>query len=303
MHLLPGPLLGCLLGLIASPVVLGADNTDAIPQLSGHWTRSVLNLAPPPIGPGPILNMFRNPNGTINDTYRVGDFRSPLLKPEAAEVLRKHGEMSLSGMAIPDPHNQCWPEPPGFASAIEMGMQLLQRKDEVVLISLTGPTVRHIRLNVSHAANLTPTWLGDSVGYYDGDTLVIDTIGIKAGPLAVIDRYGTPFSGALHVVERYRLIEGDAAVDALRKQRSANGLSETLSRFDGYGGEIDLDTKRKGLQGEITIEDPGAFTMTWSGIVTYQPGIGAWPEVICAESLSEPSGLEKRVPLAEKPDF
>ena len=50
---------------------------------------------------------------------------------------------------------------------------------------------------------VTPAWYGDSVGHYEGDTLVIDTVGIKVGPFAMVDMYGTPHSAALHVVERY----------------------------------------------------------------------------------------------------
>jgi hypothetical protein len=43
--------------------------------------------------------------------------------------------------------------------------------------------------------------------------LVIDTIGQKIGPLSMVDLYGTPFSLALHVIERYRLIDGATARD------------------------------------------------------------------------------------------
>jgi hypothetical protein len=70
-----------------------------------------------------------------------------------------------------------------------------------------------------------------------------------------------------------------------------------------YGAEIDLDTKKNGLQGVITVDDPGTFTMPWSGVVTYQPGASVWPEVICAESLNEVPGLAAKPPIAAKPDF
>jgi hypothetical protein len=50
------------------------------------------------------------------------------------------------------------------------------------------------------------------VGYYEGDTLVIDTVGVKTDrPLAMLDMYGTPYTRALHVVERYRLLDYEAA--------------------------------------------------------------------------------------------
>jgi hypothetical protein len=58
-------------------------------------------------------------------------------------------------------------------------------------------------LNQPHSAQVSPFWYGDSVGHYEGDTLVIDTVGIKVGRYSMIDWYGTPHTEALHVVERY----------------------------------------------------------------------------------------------------
>jgi hypothetical protein len=78
-------------------------------------------------------------------------------------------------------------------------------------------TVRHVRLNAAHPENLTPSWQGHSVGWYEGDMLVIDTVGIKDAPLSTVDPLGTPHSKALHVVERYRLIDGEAAAETQRK--------------------------------------------------------------------------------------
>ena len=66
-------------------------------------------------------------------------------------------------------------------------------------------------MNQSHPAHVTPTWYGDSAGHYEGDTLVIDTEAVRIGPFATVDWYGTPHTEALHVVERYRLIDEGAA--------------------------------------------------------------------------------------------
>src|ERR1700730_15607019 len=71
------------------------------------------------------------------------------------------------------------------------------------------------------AALAAPSWQGESVGHYEGDTLVVDTNGQKVGPLSMIDRFGTPFSAALHVIERYRLIDGATARDLQLKHESA----------------------------------------------------------------------------------
>jgi len=55
-------------------------------------------------------------------------------------------------------------------------------------------------MNAAHPA-ASRRLAGDSVGHYEGDTLVIDTVGQKVGRWSMMDLFGTPFSGSLHVVE------------------------------------------------------------------------------------------------------
>jgi hypothetical protein len=281
----------------------GAENSASIPELSGHWSRTNFNLEQPESGPKFIANTLKKPDGTIDDdTGRVGDYTNPILTPEAAKILREHGELSRTGKAISDAHNQCWPEAPPFTLTIQVEVLLLQQKDEVTLIYVNGQNVRHVRMNARHPARVTPSWLGDSVGHYEGDTLVIDTVGIKPGPWPVIDRYGTPHSDALHVVERYRLIGGEEAAAAIRKHRREFTAAAAIPRFGIYGAEFDTDMSKKGLQVEVTIEDPKMFTIPWKGFVTYRPANG-WPEMTCAESLTQSAGVESKLPVANKPDF
>ena len=47
-------------------------------------------------------------------------------------------------------------------------------------------------MNQPHPAKLTPSWYGDSVGHYEGDTLVIDTVGSRTGPFAMLDLSARP---------------------------------------------------------------------------------------------------------------
>src|SRR5260221_13072791 len=124
-------------------------------------------------------------------------------------------------------------------------MQVLQRKDEVVLLYVNDHKVRYVRLTAPHPEHLTPRWQGDSVGHYEGDTLVVDTVGIKTGPFSSVDRYGTPFSERMHVVERYRLIDGEAAAAAGRKHARTSNANAAPARFHRYGAEVDLDTHKK----------------------------------------------------------
>src|SRR4029077_7820811 len=113
----------------------------------------------------------------------AGDHTSPILKPEAAEAVKKFSDLVLSGTVAPDLHNRCWPEPPPFVMSLHFGVQILQQKVEVTLFYLLYNTARHARLNARHPENLTPSWQGNSVGRFEGDTLVVDTTGIRNAPI------------------------------------------------------------------------------------------------------------------------
>jgi hypothetical protein len=127
---------------------------------------------------------------------------------------------------------------------------------------------------------------------------VIDTVGIKVGPLSMVDRYGTPHTQALHVVERYRLLDSDAAKVAEERGRREN-------QFIGNGDwGPDPSYKGKALQLEFFVEDDGVFTTPWSATITYRRPSGEWPEEVCAENTHEYyAGKETEVPRADKPDF
>ncbi len=286
---------------------IGAESATPIPDLSGSWGRNTLNLEAPLSGFGPIFNITRKADGTLDLRIPVGDYANPILKPEAATVLRERGEISLGGSAFPSPHNQCWPEAPPFILAIQFGVQIIQHEDEVILAYLSDHQVRHIPLNTPHRADMTPNWQGDSVGHYEGDTLVIDTIGIKVAPFSTVDRNGTPHSEALHVVEHYRLVDGQTAREAVLRHESLYSRDFTVSADRDarqYGrGPVNPDVSLNGLQVEILVEDQGAFTAPWSALVTYRPATGDWPEAVCAENPRDISGAETPVPIAQRQDF
>jgi hypothetical protein len=102
-------------------------------------------------------------------------------------------------------------------------MYFIQGPKEVVMVITSFNDVRHIHLTDKHTPNVKPSWYGESIGHYEGDTLVVDTVGIdKRVP---VDGFGTPHTEQLHVVERFRLIEK---------------------------GDI--------LEVNVHVEDPGAFT-------------------------------------------
>ncbi len=178
-------------------------------------------------------------------------------------------------------------------------MQLLQGKDHVTLIYMQDHEVRRVRLNATHPARVTPTWHGDSVGHYEGDTLVVDTVGMKVGAINVIDQAGSPYSEALHVVERYRLISYEDAKQARDRNVAVNGPPGTRQ-----AANIDENYKGKGLRVEFTVEDPNVFTKPWSGMATYSRADEIWVENVCAENTFEYyNNRDTALPKADKPDF
>jgi hypothetical protein len=120
------------------------------------------------------------------------------------------------------PRNQCWPQGVPFIFTND-AVQLLQQPDKITMLYDEDHEVRHVHMNKPHPAQVTPSWYGDSVGHYEGDTLLIDTVGFKIGPFSAVDQYGTPFTQALHVVERYRLIDYEAAKEAWERGGKENG--------------------------------------------------------------------------------
>jgi hypothetical protein len=134
---------------------------------------------------------------------------------------------------------------------------------------------------------------------------VIDTIGQKVGPLSMIDVHGTPFSTALHVIERYRLIDGAMARDLQLKHEGTYLGAGRSSPFTNESGRgiIDPDTTKQGLQVEITVDDPATFTTPWSALVTYRHVLGEWPEAVCAENTRGSGSWVSLVPQAPRPDF
>jgi hypothetical protein len=168
--------------LIAMPMLTGstiaAENKPPIPDFSGIWWHPSL--------PGfePLIGSYRQ---------LVGDYTNLILQPWAAEVVKQHGEISMAGVSYPNPANQCWPEPVPFIYK-NFGLQILQQPHQITLLYEQDHEARHVRMNEPHPAHVTRSWYGDSVGHYEGDMLVVDTVGQKAGPFAMLDLYGTPYS-------------------------------------------------------------------------------------------------------------
>src|SRR6266699_309725 len=281
----PSNIIGFLVAVsVTAGILIGpaksAPSGAAIPDFSHFWRhQSLPGLEPLASGPTSLTNRSRR-NGVSDYNQLVGDYTNPILKPQAAEVVKKFGEMSLAGVGFPSPRNQCWP---GGVPFVFTGgaIAILQQPDKIAILYNYDHQVRHVRMNQSHPAQATPNWYGDSVGHYEGETLVVDTVGIRVGPFAAVDWYGTPHTEALHVVERYRFIDYDTAKEGWERDAKENWRAQPAPNYRG-----------KYLQLEFTVEDEGAFTTPWTATMTYGRGRGDWVESVCAENTKWYSGKE-----------
>lgn len=232
------------------------------------------DFLPPQSGPGPVMSDKDHPyipNGLGRQpTYRVADLTNPILKPWAVEQMKKANDEVLAGKVPFIARERCWPGGvPGFlVDARIVPVYFIQRPKEILMIIQQDAMTRHIYLDAPHSANPGRTWYGESVGHYEGDTLVVDTIGLN--DRTFVDNYRTPHTDQIHVVERFRLIE------------------------DG-----------KILQVSVTVDDPGAFNMPWSAIQRYRRVQRApLEELRCAENNNNYLNESVRpIPTADRPDF
>jgi hypothetical protein len=282
----------------AVPASIGIQGAAAIPDFSGVWRHpSLPGLEPLASGPTSLTNRVRRRSDGASDYNRlVGDYSNPILQPWAAQAVKKFGDLSMAGVTNPNPANQCWPEPVPFIYK-NFGMLMLQQPDKITIIYSEDHEIRWVRMNQSHPAHVTPSWHGDSVGHYEGDTLVIDTVGTRTDrPFAMIDLFGTPFTQKLHVVERYRLIDYEDAKEGLDRDAKENQLVQRET--------MDRAARGKYLQVRFTVEDDGAFTTPWSATVTYGRSLIEWLEIVCPENRHEYYyNKNSEVPTADKPDF
>jgi hypothetical protein len=94
---------------LATLIVTGQAQA-ATPDLRGIWARvSFPGFGRPLTGAGPVVMKNRGPNGRPAGNAYAGDYTNPILKPQAAEIVKRHGDLESSGIHAPSPHTECWP--------------------------------------------------------------------------------------------------------------------------------------------------------------------------------------------------
>lgn len=116
------------------------------------------------------------------------------------------------------------------------------------------------------------------------------------------DMFGTPHTEALHVLERYRLLDYEAAK---AEQERAGKENFCMPAAPAENWVPDPRYMGQGLQLQFTVEDEGTFNTPWSATITYRrPSLTEWPEYVCAENRQEYyRGRETGLPIADNPDF
>jgi hypothetical protein len=155
---------------------------------------------------------------------------TPPFLPWAAAQFKK------ADTKVNDPNLACLPHGIPRLMFVPLPMEIMQVPDKVLIYQEAGNQLRQIHMNRGHKKDLDPTYNGDSVGKWDGSTLVVDTIGFN--DLTWLDHAGLPHTDALHVVERIHRPDHDTLVD------------------------------------DFTIEDAKAYTKLWTASQTYnlKPG-------------------------------
>lgn len=199
-----GPLLVLALFAAASTVTLHSQKPSSLtrPDLEGTWRLS------PGLG-----------------TPRLAT--NPPFQPWAEQFFKE----AQSGER-PDPG--AWCLAPGVPRIMKAPypFEIFQRNNRVDLLHEYQHIVRRIWTDGrEHPKDLDPTWMGHSIGRYEGDTLVVDTVGLN--DRTWLDPGGAPHSDQLHVVERFRRVGPER------------------------------------LNVEITIDDLNVYTKVWSVLLTY----------------------------------
>ncbi len=256
-----------------------AETKPAIPDFSTNKLWVLMNgtayfRVPGDAGPGPIMQ--KGKEYKHDDVPRIADTSNPILKPWAKKLMDINNDRVIEGGIPFYTTSRCWPGGvPGLLLYPGEPVQFVQTPKEVWIMWQRDQQVRRVYLDVPHSAKPHYSVYGESVGHYEnGDTLVVDTIGLDAS--VPIDRFRTPHTPQLHVVERFRMENGG-----------------------------------KNVEVSFTVEDPGAFNMPWKGKVDFEPGRGTrsgrWEESICADGPtdyfadSRPDTVP--IPRADKPDF
>jgi hypothetical protein len=224
--------------------------------------------SPPPLDQDPRVRYVPNNTPGEQPTYRYADANNPNLTQWAKDQLKKDNALQDKGFHMFSRQARCWPAgAAAFRFSPGTPTYFIQTPKMVWMIYAGDQQVRRVYMNIPHSKDPKPSWYGESVGHYEGDTLVVDTIGETTKTF--IDQFRTPHGPKLHVIERIRLVEN---------------------------GNV--------LETELTIEDPDALLKPLHLVHQQRKVDVPMTESSCNESGGDPFALDAEpIPEAAKPDF
>jgi hypothetical protein len=247
------------------PAPVAADDAhpaQSAPDLSGIWARANESwfFAVPGDTEGKPLERLpaKNPEEV------AGDYNNPILQPWAREIVKANADREFQDEYVPTAHGTCWPSGVPEVLNLREAVELLQTKDKVTIIYQRDHQIRQIFLNQKHSAHPASSWYGESVGHYEGDTLVVDTIGLSTR--TAVDHFNTPHTEKLHVVERWRAVE--------------RGLT---------------------MRVDITVDDPDTFYLPWKTYQIYRRTNRPLEVELCNENNT--NLFDYQMPVAKSADF
>jgi hypothetical protein len=232
-----------LLGLLLAGLPAAAGAAPALTPgqaaMSGYWH----NVLPPGVPFAP----------TPPDIYAK-------MRPSTAAKFAKDQAALAAGQFVSDPNTECMPAAiggTGSSGGLAYSEEVLVEPRQVSFLYELNRGMRFAYVGKQHPAKLAPRWQGDSIAHWEGDTLVVDTIGFNdknmlmlGSNLKLLSTDNVAMSSKMHVVEHYRILP--------------NGELEDIAVF----------------------ADPGAFTAPFT-LTTHFVRTGPFQEYICAENNHE----------------
>jgi hypothetical protein len=190
-----------------------ARTPDGKPSFSGHWVGGGDAMPSPGANGGGAAAARRTRAQLAKEILPL----TPWGWEQVQYATKGDGEFAgeIGDASDPRFHQPC--DSASSPTALGGPVEIVQNSYRLLLVYLgningvTSMWARQIWISREHPKDPTdyvPTWMGHSVGKWDGDTLVADTIGIREGTL-IDSRTAAPQSGQLHLVERYHLIDGE----------------------------------------------------------------------------------------------
>ena len=182
------------------------------PNISGMWNPEYAYLGPPldesgkPITPPPGAAFPGAPPGGKPPAGGPppGMFRPPLpqFTPPYAKKYAEWQKKFDVGEQEPDSVTRCLAF--GLTRFGTMPVEIIQTPGQITMNLGVLHDIRRIYLDgIGHTTGADPSFNGDSVGHWEGDTLVVETNNVRA---ATLDRNGVPYSDKLTAVERIRRV-------------------------------------------------------------------------------------------------